>query len=499
MFSAAMRSVRQQLTPSGPASDSQPPSPQPIYGNQTGVQRACDAIRRRPRGGISSYLFFNKNRHKTPLAAASSPFEGANLIAVTRNESESHQQGSPVNAGASKSQMRDSEEVPMLEAARADSQMRDSYTIPTLERDGEFGSRKVSTADLAPEIAENLHSILSQDNGYQMLVEILQNAKRLNDIASNSKFAHLATPHYLPPTGNVRIYYQAFNQAMECMFCTAQAVTSGLIPIKKSSALSAANFANRAIHLGIPNVISAGLLCLVKQKQDTQTLNNLSKILQFFQNADQLKQVTREVSKAICITQERALNQYEEKQDEAATSDFVKTAKNLTTAWLLKRFAPSQNKLVAASEKKAKNAELQPDRHLEATPMGRKALRDIHQILDAIIALPEEKFAELDQLEPSQRTEAMVTLMKEALHVQDPETDDEETKRPVPEAGKSSTTGEASGLTDREKHLLQQVQQLQQSFVEIERRLQEQSGETKALKKQVSELQKEVTELKRTR
>lgn len=439
-----------------------------VIGDRSLSQKDCLAMKGR---AVTSYMSFNQSifsrgLFKTSLGGAGAP-------------SSSHE--------------RASEGIPIMEetrvsADRAESQMRESYTIPTLDEHGDIGTRDVSTADLEPEFAENLHNILSLGDGYRTLVRILENAKRLNDIASSDPHVQqqMAPPAYIPPQGNVRIYYQTFNQAMECMFCTAQVVTSGLIPLKKSTALSAAIFANRTINLGMPNVISAGLLCLVRQKQDTKTLNNLSKILQLFHDTDQLKQVSREVSKAICITQENALNGYAEERDAAASSDLFTAAKGLTSTWLPKPFRPAKNKLVAAAENGAKNAELQAQRHLEATPMGRKALRDIHQILDAIIALSDEKFAEMDDLAPAQRTKSIVAFLKEALHVQGSESNDEETKRAAPDPGKQmKAAAELSGMT---KHDKQEVQNLKRLVAEMGRRLQEQSAQLKELQNEVWEL-----------
>jgi hypothetical protein len=443
---------------------------------------------RRPAFNRPNFSVFGRNRlNRTPVPTPLTPVDEP-LITSTRSAIPGTPR-SPDNASAYDSSMRDSD-VPILgdsrtfaarstSSPRAGSERRESYKIPMLDDNGKISSCEVLDAELAPDVAQDLHNFLSRDNGYEILVEALQNAKLFNDIATNPYFAHLTTPPYEPPPGKVRTYYQTFNQAMESKFLTAQTVMSKEIPLKKSKAISVANQTNRAIHLGMPNAIVAGLLGLAQQKQDTKTLNNLSKIGRFFQDRDQLKHVTRAVSKAICITQEEALNVYSEEQDAAAKGSKTKAFKGFIHGGGTAPSAPSTLGTMAKEEN------LKADLHLEATEIGRKALRDVHLIFDAIIALPEKEFADMDQLTQSQRIEKIVEVMNTALNIQALEADENETKRPAPEAGKSSATGESSGLTNQ---VTQDSRQWQQLAVKMEQRFQEQEERINAQEKQIQVL-----------
>ena len=131
------------------------------------------------------------------------------------------------------------------------------------------------------------------------------------------------------------------------------------------------------------------LLSALNQRQQTKIGNELNAFQTCFKSQVQCAQIAHEVARAVCQHQGDALDDYREDarmRDRAFPAGIVSSS------------APSESVLMGLWGDLLQRTGFATDNHLNATPIGRKALRDIGNLVKAMIELdgPEREQMVLD-------------------------------------------------------------------------------------------------------
>ena len=218
---------------------------------------------------------------------------------------------------------------------------------------------------------------------------LLPEPERVAGLIQHLELQRVLHADYNAPTDNTREYYRVFNQAMERTYHAAHSVGCGLLTMTTSGTVSAAQSAAAVVPINAVATTLGVLLSALDQHQQTKVGNELNAFQMCFKSQTQCAQIAHEVARAVCEHQGNALDDYRED---------VTTRDRAYPAGIASSSAPSESLLISLWNRLQQQTGFANDNHLNETPIGRKALRDIGNLVKAMLELdgPEREQMVLD-------------------------------------------------------------------------------------------------------